>query len=127
MTTHAELLRERLERAFQTADVPLGTATFQNGSITPALNVGDWPDGTTVTGLEVIVARTPTLQSIDAFAFLGLVPSYTLRLINWSGTEDLEAATNAIAEEFWPLAEEPRLLPETPRTPEQLTLAVHPE
>ncbi|MBZ9753005.1 hypothetical protein K7W42_19385 [Deinococcus sp. HMF7604] len=124
--TVLEALRSQLEAAFTAAGVALGLATV-NGVPVAALNIGDWPEGTTVTGLEVLVSRTPQQREVDAFAFLGFVPSYTIRLINWSGAEDLEAATNAIAEVFWPLAEEPRLIPESPQNPEQVTLAVTPD
>lgn len=119
-------LRERIEAALRDGDVKLGTATLPNKARTPALTVGDWPEGTTVTGLEVIVSRNPRQQSIEAFAFVGFIPSFEVRLINWSGREDLEAASNAIAAAFWPLAEDPALIPASPLNPEQVTLAVHP-
>ncbi|MFB9990455.1 hypothetical protein ACFFLM_00415 [Deinococcus oregonensis] len=61
---------------------------------------------------------------MPAFAFLGFQTSFPLRLVNQSGTEDLEAAVNAIAAALWPLADDPALLPESRDDPEQVTLAV---
>lgn len=117
-------IADRIRAALAEAGVPLGVATFREGHTRDALNVGDWPEGTTVTGLEVIVAANPKQQTVPAFSFLGFQNSFPVRLINQSGEEDLEAATNAIAEIFWPLAEDPRLLEESRDYPEQVTLAV---
>lgn len=117
-------IAERIRAALAEAGVPLGVARFATGQEVPALSVGDWPEGTTVTGLEVIVSVNPKQEVVPAFAFLGFQTSYPVRLINQSGAEDLEAACNAIAEVFWPLADEPRLLPESRDYPEQVTLAV---
>jgi hypothetical protein len=125
--SRARLVRDAIEAALADADVPLGIATFPDGHTTPALNVGDWQDGTTVTGLEVVIAPNPAQKSVPAFEFLGFQRSYPVRLINWGGSEDLEAAVNAIAAVFWPLAEDPRLLPASPDYPEQVTLSVTPE
>lgn len=57
---------------------------------------------------------------------MGFIPAHTVRLINWSGTEDLEAATNAIAAEFWPLDQDPRVIEQTDRNPEQVVFAITP-
>lgn len=119
-------LRERLLAALAADDIPLGTATLPGGATAPALVIGTWEDGTTVQGLEVIVARTPNQQSLDAFEFVGFLSAHTVRLINWSGTEDLEAATNAIAAEFWPLDQDPRVIEQTDRNPEQVVFAITP-
>lgn len=126
MTADAKAVREAIKAALDADGVPLGTATLSNGSTVPALTVGDWQGTVTVQGLEVIVAMNPQQQALEAFAFPGFIPSYTVRLINWSGREDLEAAVNAIAERFWPLAQDPALIPESAANPEQLTIAVHP-
>lgn len=126
MTADAKAIRQVIRDALQADGIPLGEASLSNGSTTPALTVGDWEGTVTVTGLEVIVARNPQQEALEAFAFPGFIPSYTVRLINWSGREDLEAAVNAIAERFWPLAQDPALIPESAANPEQLTIAVHP-
>lgn len=120
----AQEVAERIKAALAEEGVPLGVATFREGHTRAALNIGDWPEGTTVTGLEIIVAPNPRQQVVPAFAFLGYQQSYPVRLINQSGSEDLEAATNAIAAAFWPLADDPRLLEESRDYPEQVTLAV---
>ncbi len=126
MTADAKAIRQVIRDALQADGIPLGEARLPNGSLVSALTVGDWEDGTTVTGLEVLIATNPQQQALETFAFPGFIPSYAVRLINWSGREDLEAAVNAIAERFWPLAQDPALIPESAANPEQLTIAVHP-
>jgi hypothetical protein len=117
-------IAEGVRAALAEAEVPLGVATFSTGQTTDGLTVGDWPEGTTVTGLEVIISANPRQRVVPAFAFLGFDTSYPIRLVNQSGTEDLEAAVNAIASAFWPLADDPTLLLESRDYPEQVTLAV---
>ncbi|WP_295818018.1 hypothetical protein [uncultured Deinococcus sp.] len=119
-------LRDRIEAALGDAGVPLGTALV-NDTPTPAIVVGDWPEGTTVTGLEVVIRATPNQETIAGFEFIGFVRSYRVRLINWSGTENLEDACNALAGAFWPLAEDPAVIPQSPDYPEQVTLALNPD
>lgn len=124
MMTLAQL-RTRVEHALEQEGVKLGTATI-GGQAVPALNIGDWPEGTTVQGLEIIISRNPTQEPIPGFEFVGFITSYPIRAVNWSGAEDLEAVANAIASEFWPLAQDPARIPESPSYPEQITLAVTP-
>ncbi|UQN10368.1 hypothetical protein [Deinococcus sp. QL22] len=121
---NSALIAERVRVAFVEAGVVLGVATFPGGQTADGLTVGDWPEGTTVTGLEVIISANPRQRVVPAFAFLGFQTSFPIRLVNQSGQEDLEAAVNAIAEAFWPLADDPALLEESRDYPEQVTLAV---
>lgn len=117
-------LRERITAALDEAQLPLGTATLANGETTPAINCGDWPDGTTVTGLEVLIGATPRQRALDAFVFLGFVNVHSVRLIAWEGAPDLEDVANTLAEAFWPLDQDPQVLPENDLMPEQVLLAI---
>jgi len=116
-------VRTRVEAALLAAGVPLGTYTLPGGQPTPAISVGDPPQGTTATGLEVLISRNPQQRAPDAFQFVGYIEAYPIRLVNRDHV-DLEAATNAIAQEFWPFDEDPVLLPESPQTYEQVTFSV---
>lgn len=116
-------LRARVIAALNAENIPLGTAVV-GGIDTPALVIGDWPEGTTVRGLEVVISATPTQETIPAFEFVGFLRAYPVRLINWSGQENLEDASNALAAAFWPLAEDPALIRESADYPEQVTLSL---
>lgn len=122
--SQAPEIAARIREAFAREGVTLGTARFKEGHTRDALTIGDWPSGTTVTGLEVIVSHSPRQRAPATFGFLGFETAYPVRLVNQSGSEDLEAAVNAIASAFWPLADDPALLPESRDYPEQVTLAV---
>lgn len=117
-------VRRRIEQALATAGVVLGTARHKDGTTTPALVVGDWPEGTTVEGLEIILSRNPQQQPVPGFDYMGFIRSWPVRAVNHSGREDLEAVANALAEEFWPLWAGPDLLPATTDYFEQMTLEV---
>lgn len=97
--------------------------TLPGGSETPAIYIGEPPEGTTATGLEVLITLNPRQKAPDAFQFLGYIESWPIRLVNRDHV-DLEAATNAIAKAFWPFDEDPVLLPESPQTYEQVTFSV---
>lgn len=116
-------LRERL-LAVLTGPLAPGTAILPGGQTTPAITVGDWPEGTTVTGLEVLIGSTPRQRAIDAFEFLGYVEVWTVRLVNWQNAVNLEDAANAVAAEFWPLDADPQVIPENSLVPEQVVLSV---
>lgn len=117
-------VRRQIEQALAAAGVKLGTARYKDGKTVPALVVGDWPEGTTVTGLGVILSVNPQQQEVPGFSYMGFIRSWPVRAVNHSGRENLEAVANALAEEFWPLWEGPELLPATADYPEQMTLSV---
>ena len=114
-------IRDQVALALAAGGVTVGTYTFQGGQTAPAISVKDVPQGTSVTGLEVLIARNPDRKMLRGFEFLGFIEEWPVRLINW-GNVDLEDACNAIAEVFHPLAEDPSLLPASPDYPEQCTL-----
>jgi len=117
-------IRTQINEALATGGIVIGTARFQTGDETPAINVGDWPEGTTVAGLEVLIASTPKPVQLDTSAYLGSIPNWPVRIVNWSGTADLEDVVNAIAETFFPFGEDPRVLEASPDYPEQVTFTV---
>lgn len=117
-------VRRQIEQALANAGVRLGTARYKDGKTVPALVMGDWPEGTTVTGLELILTANPQQQGVPGFSYMGFIRSWPVRAVNHSGRENLEAVANALAEEFWPLWDGPDLLPATADYPEQMTLSV---
>lgn len=123
--TFAAQMRSRIEEALTDAAVPLGTYRYPGGQHAPALSLGEPPEGTTVEGLEVLIATNPKRKSLEAFEYLGAPLSYPVRLINHSGEPDvLEQATNALAPVFWPFDDDPALLPASASYPEQVTFSL---
>ncbi|GAA5513645.1 hypothetical protein Dcar01_02389 [Deinococcus carri] len=113
-------IRRGVEAALAEAGVQVGTYRFPDGQEAPAIRVGDPPEGTTVTGLEVLISPNPKRQNIEAFIPLG-IQSYSVRLLNRAALPDvLEEATNAIAQRFWPFDDEPRRLDASSAMPEQV-------
>ncbi|MGY2892479.1 hypothetical protein [Deinococcus sp. UYEF24] len=117
-------IRRLITEALAKGEIQVGTAHFQSGDETAAINVGDWPEGTTVHGLEVLIASTPRPVQLDSSAYLGSIPNWPVRLVNWSGTANLEDVVNAVAEAFYPFGEDPRVLEASPDYPEQVTFTV---
>ncbi|MGY2892752.1 hypothetical protein [Deinococcus sp. UYEF24] len=116
-------LRAQVEEALASEGVEVGTYTYLGGGTSPAICVGDPPEGTSVTGLEVLIARNPDRSTLPGFEFIGFIEEWPIRFINW-GNADLEAAANALAVAFHPLAQDPQILPASPDYPEQLTLKI---
>jgi hypothetical protein len=116
-------LRAQVEEALASSGVDVGTYTYPGGATAPAIYVGDPPEGTSVTGLEVLIARNPDRSTLPGFEFIGFIEEWPVRFINW-GNADLEEAANALAVAFYPLAQDPQILPASPDYPEQLTLKI---
>ena len=115
--------RAQIEEALAFGGVELGTYTYPGGATAPAICVGDPPAGTSAEGLEVLIARNPDRTTLPGFEFVGFIEEWPVRFINW-GNADLEAAANALASAFHPLAQDPQILPASPDYPEQLTLKI---
>ena len=115
--------RAQIEEALAAGGVELGTYTYPGNATAPAICVGDPPEGTSVTGLEVLIARNPDRITLPGFEFVGFIEEWPVRFINW-GNADLEEAVNALAVAFHPLAQDPQILPASPDYPEQLTLKI---
>lgn len=122
MTTPALLMRQRIEAALTGL---LGTYTLPGGEVVPALSLGDPPEGTTVQGLECLIATNPKPITPDMFGIPDLPRAYPVRLVNHDGGPDaLQDATNALAQVFWPFWDEPRLQEATADMPEQSTMSL---
>lgn len=122
MTTPAILMRQRIEVALTGL---LGTYTLPGGEVVPALSMGDPPEGTTVTGLECLMATNPKPITPDMFGIPDLPRAYPVRLVNHDdGPDALQDATNALARWFWPFWDEPRLQEATADMPEQSTMSL---
>jgi hypothetical protein len=72
----------------------LGYYTLPNGITTAALAVRSsgesLPAGTTASGLEVVLIRDPDLSPIPQYANAGAIRTWTVFLIDWSDSVDLE-------------------------------------
>ena len=82
----------------------LGTYTLPNGATTPAISVRssgeNLPTGTTATGLEVVIIRDPDLTPIPQYADAGALRNWTVFLIDWSESVDLEPIGAYMIEAF---------------------------
>lgn len=122
--------RAQVEAAL--ADVVLGVYTLPNGESTPAVYVGDPPEGTTVSGLEVMIYPTPKPRIVNTFGGNLNIKSWQVRVINHpyppgvpvpEGGNDLDAAIDAITDAF-PGMPTPQLIEEAGDIAEQVLLTV---
>ena len=101
MSSEADF-RTRVLDTLTSAGVDLGTYHVPDVGATPAIWVGDPPEGTTIaSGLEVLVgvSRKPTY--ISTFGGNVALKNWTLRIVNHGGG-DLDAAMDAIDWAFSP-------------------------
>lgn len=121
----AKEVKRQVSEALKAGGVELGTATLPGGAKVPAIYVGDWPTGTVVSGLECLVPLSPRLSAPAGFSFLGFQRLWLLRLINNASHPDmLERAAHALAERFWPLGNDPQVMPASPDTCEQMVIGI---
>ena len=82
----------------------LGTYTLPNGSTTPAIAVRSsgeaLPPNTTCTGLEVVIIRDPDLRPIPQYSEAGALRTWTVFLIDWSDSVDLEPVAAYLIESY---------------------------
>lgn len=124
MTTPALLMRQRIESTLTAAGL-LGTYTLPGGETVPALSLGDPPEGTTVDGLECLIATNPKPITPEMFGIPDLPRAYPVRLVNHADAADvIQDATNALAQAFWPFWDDPVLLEATADIPEQATMSL---
>lgn len=100
MSTALEL-RQQLEPVL----LPwLGQYTLANGIETPAFSVRaagqSRAPGTTVTGVEAVLALDPTLSRSSGYRAQEGFPVWTCYLVDWSGAEDLTGAALAVIGAF---------------------------
>lgn len=97
------LLELRTDLATLLADV-LGTYTLPNSETTPAISVRSsgevLPAGTTVSGLEVVIIRDPDLTPIPQYTDAGALRIWTVFLVDWSDSTDLEPVGAYIIEAY---------------------------
>lgn len=123
-------LRQQVETAL--TDVALGEYTLPNGATTPAITVGDPPDGTTVSGLEVVIYPAPKPNIVNTFGGNINIKSWLVRIVNHpyppdelqpAGAGDLDAAMDAITDAF-PGMPTPQLIEEAGDIAEQVLFTI---
>lgn len=102
-------------------DSVLGTYAWDGGITTPAIAVRSGDEtlapGTTVTGLEVVIDRLPTLDPQPAYGTPPVLQFWQVDLVQWSGN-NLQTAQTKVAEKY-PTA----VFRSLPASPELGTLA----
>lgn len=112
--------------ALKQAGIQIGVATLPGGGTAPACNVGRWQEGTTVKGLEILIAPNPKVKTPEAFEFLGFLRTWQVRFINNEGKPDiLERAANALAQVVFPFDDDPVRLEATATMKEQFTIGIN--
>ena len=101
MATTVRQLRDRVEGILRD---DLGRYRLQNGTLTPAIAVraeGEGrPSGTTVEGLEVIIAREPVPEPVAAYRQQQARKLWQVYLVDWSGRTPLASLTDRLLLEF---------------------------
>lgn len=96
----------------------LGTYRLSNGIYTPAVSVRavgqSMIPGTTVTGMEMVIVRDPVLDPIIQYKFPEAFRTWTVYLVDWDGTQDLQSAAAVILWQY------PSTKIEVLRVPEEL-------
>jgi len=94
-------LRTALETTISSS---LGTYTLANGSTTPAVTVRDYgdspPPGQTVTGVELIIIRSPDLKPLLQFENQQVYETWSVYLVDWTGGTNLEDCVGKIIYAF---------------------------
>ncbi|BDP44847.1 hypothetical protein DAETH_48160 (plasmid) [Deinococcus aetherius] len=117
-------LREAVEWALADADVVLGTYRYPGGQETPALHVGDPPEGVTVRGLEILIPATPEPTVISTFAGAITIDHYPVRAVSHDG-RTLTPVWQALATAFRGTPA-PQVLQATDRYPDQMLVTITP-
>lgn len=123
-------LRARIEQALADAAVPIGThhwpATADVEAYeTPAIWVGQVPEGVTVDGLEVLISESSDPQILRTFAGTVTIDRYPVRLVAHEG-KHLTEAFRALAQAFGNRMSPPDVLQGTDRYPDQMLVTVTP-
>ena len=94
-------LRVQLETALVEL---LGVYTLGNGMRTPAISVRNpgerSPANTSVSGLEVIVIRTPDIEPVDSYTNRDGFRVWTVYLIDWANTGIASIAATRLLSQF---------------------------
>lgn len=122
----AKQVMKQVTDCLKAEGIELGRATLKGGAEVDAIRVGDWPEGTVIKGLEVLVPLNPRVRPPAGFQFLGFERTWLLRLINNASDPDiLELAAQALAARFWPFSVDPQLLEASPETCEQMVIGLN--
>jgi len=93
--------RARVNNAVSTQ---LGTYTLPGGATTPAISVREFgesiPAGQKVSGLEVVIIKTPEVKPILTQGQTFVNEEWRVYLVQWPGQHRITAAINAIQEAF---------------------------
>jgi hypothetical protein len=94
-------LRSALQSLLSSA---LGTYTLGNGTTTAAVHVravGEpMPSGATVSGMELVIVRDPELDPILQYKTPNAFRLWTVYLVDWGGSANLEAAAALVLSSF---------------------------
>ena len=94
-------LRTALEATLTSS---IGTYTLANGSTTPAVTVRDYgdspPPGLTVTGLELIIIRSPEINPLLQFENGPTFETWPVWLVDWTGGTNLEVCAGKVIYAF---------------------------
>lgn len=106
----------------------LGTYTLANGATTPAASVREpgetLPAGTKVSGLEMILIRTPDLDPVPEYLAPGAQRLWTVYLVGWSASDNLEPAAAAVVAAYPNTSVQPVIVPEGLGPQSQLRLVI---
>lgn len=82
----------------------LGEYTLGNGMKTPAVSIRgqgeSLPAKTTVTGIELVVQRSPALEPVSAYTNAEAFRVWTIFLVDWSGQDSLQQAVGLIIRDY---------------------------
>lgn len=128
MNVAAREVRTGVRNALLAGGVKIGTARLPNGTMVEALVMGDFPEGTTASGLEIQISEEPELTPMGGFEHLGFQRVWTVRVIDWKSgdheTDQLEQAANALVAVYHPFESGPDILPASPDYPEQMVIGI---
>lgn len=117
-------LREAVETALRENDILLGEYRWSTGQRTPALYVGEPPEGVTVSGLEILIPETPETDVLPTFAGAVSIDRFPIRAVSHDG-KSLSPVWMALAGAFKGL-EAPQMLQATDRYPDQMLIRITP-
>lgn len=123
-------LRGRVAAALEAGGVPLGTHYWPASADTaayetPALYVGQVPEGVTVEGLEVLIGTASDPLIIRTFAGVVTVDRYSVRVVDHDDRY-LTEALRALANAFGNRMSTPDVLQSTDRYPAQFVVTITP-
>lgn len=120
-------LRQIIEAALSSAGVVLGTYTYANGTVTPALWVDDGKPqaGLEAEGLEVVIYLNSSPTIIPTFQKVRVLRSYACVIKNWDSTSGIiENAIRVICRALEIRPRDLRFMPASSETIEMATFSI---